>query len=501
MEHTLPESFENVSMTCKSIYIKSTSLRTRHNDLKTRYQDFSYDLFDDADADGEDDTERVAEQLANQLENCYSSLQLLLRIADDPLIMEYIVTADFKNDRIPNDYRFTEAVAQQAKESKNLLSLLGNSSYFHHAGYDPERLLDHLVTKFGPENGTSGVAATFLLTLLPNVTTLSLPEEWVTYDWGDSKDFWERDPALEDLTIRANDPNDPTAGLSKLTSIIPSVASGYDTRWALEMFNPFLSIRTVTSFIAGGCVAVEDGYTGMPFPNPSDENYGVNIEEVILAGSVVDAEELQKFLERLPKLKHLKISYETKWHGCGHDMDANAIFAAIESTTGDTLESLTFAVHSCYGDVSIVKPPKQFTKLKELELDSQVLMGVNSATTVSPLVDLVPASVERFCLLVERMEDYGPKLNRLFEGFVADIGEKLPNLKEVVIRYLGEELLDLDALEVVAGETPETGLLVTPWKRELVALRKLIDVRTVKLLVDTATFMEGFCEKYGLVPE
>lgn len=498
----MPESFENLSMTCKSIYIKSSNLRTKHNKLRKRYRHFSYDLYvsSNEEADGEDNV-TTEEQVAQQLEHCYSSLQLLLRIADEPLIARYMVTADFKHDTVPRNHRFTDAVAQQARKSENLLTLIGDSAYFYHAGFEPTEILDHFVQKFRPQDGTSGIAATFLLTLLPNVTTLALPENWGTYDWHNPDVFWKRKYALEDLVERANDPKYLAAGLSKLTSILPSAAWGYDARWPLETFNPFLSIKSVTSFIAGGCVAVDDGYTGCPFPDPSDENYGINIEEVTLAGSVVDEKELQTFLRRLPKLKHLKISYETKWHGCGHDMDAGGILAAIESTTANTLESLTFAVYTCYGDISIVTSLKGFTKLKDLELDSLILMEVDRATDVSRLADLVPASVEKFTLLVEKTRDYQPMLNQLFKDVSTDIEKKLPNLKDIVIRFRGENLEVSDMLEFSTQEINEADPSVAPWRKELATLKNLLSVRTVTVPIDTASFMEGFCEKYGVVPE
>lgn len=512
MEDTMPDGFESLSMTCKSFYTSTPDLRKKHNHLKELYNHFSYDIYVDESDDSNDEynEEEEAEEIANHLSNCYSSLQLLLEIANEPIIAKYIVTADFKNDAIPYDTRIMEAVAEKARTSVKLLSLLETSVYFKETAINAQTVVDHLAETYVPEHQQSGLAATFLLSLLPNVTTLTVPKDWETYGWDPSLTLWEMYSALNDIVARANDPNDPTASLSKLTTILPSAAWGYDCRWALSTFNPFLSITSVTKFIAGSCRAINDGYTGARFRKPENENYGKNVQEVVLAGSVIDAEEISTFLTCLPRLKDLKISYETKWHGCGHDIDSGAITSAIESATGDRLESLSFSIFACYGQNSSgVQGMKGFTKLKELEIDMDLLMTTGSGPRLPKLGDLLPISLERFVLIADEPDDEAASLNGMFDNAVVEVEKKLPNLKEIVIQYWAPGELVLTFLEEgldggsLADDTVKLQQDTLPsWKRQLQLLGKRVSVSVVRLdRRSHASFMVDFCETYGLEAE
>jgi len=62
---------------------------------------------------------------------------------------------------------------------------------------------------------------------------------------------WEAWELLDEIAKRANDPSDSSAGLSKLTSILPSTAWGYENKWPLSAFTPFLSIKSVRNFCVG----------------------------------------------------------------------------------------------------------------------------------------------------------------------------------------------------------------------------------------------------------
>jgi hypothetical protein len=312
VEKTMPEGFGNFVLSCKAVYQAGTHLIEEHNTLRRRYRHFRYE------GDG---------NLSDQ-DTCASSLQLIARIAEDPRIAKYIAVADFKADgRAWKDGSIQKPLHEHVNNSSEFRALLEKSTYLRDTGDDASIVLEHLTAHFEPYKGTHILAATLLLTLLPNVTQLSLPKRWEL--WGDSK-TWDASSLLDAIVKRANDPRDSAAGLSKLDSILPSIAWGYDTRWKLSTFIPFLSIESVRKFCAGSTRALDNGYRGYPFEAPKYETFGRGLEVVELVAAVVDAIELRKFLSRIPRLKAFRlkafrVSYETQWSGCGPHFDASAV--------------------------------------------------------------------------------------------------------------------------------------------------------------------------------
>jgi len=216
------------------------------------------------------------------------------------------------------------------------------------------------------------------------------------------------------------------------------------------------------------------------------DSFGAGLEVVELVGAVVDAIELRKFLSRMPRLRSFKLSYETKWHGCGHDWDAGDVMSVIEDQVGEQLEDLSFSILNCYGDPgSEITSLKNFKKLKQIELDVEVLLGAyhrpsrpqridgkvasSEPREIPQLGDLLPPAVESFCLLVHKLQDSTKVMNKLFSKIAADKDDKLPNLREIIIRNdsegipeefprdsedaVREELEELDS--IAAGQTSE----------------------------------------------
>jgi hypothetical protein len=215
IKETIPESFENLAVTCITAYNASQYFLPKHNKFRRRYRNFAYGS---------------AQELQDG-RTCATSLQLIHGIAEEPVIARYIVSADFKNDQLPEEVETCRAQIQQITASPYVLQLLKNSSYLQSAGVDPSTVLHHLISQHKPA-GTASLAATFLLTLLPNVTTLALPKNWeeserLLYDAPTVEKPLEVRDLLDEIVERANDPSDSTAGLSKLTSILPSTAWGY----------------------------------------------------------------------------------------------------------------------------------------------------------------------------------------------------------------------------------------------------------------------------------
>jgi hypothetical protein len=489
VQETMPEGFENFVLSCKAVYNTSGILLEQHNTMRRRYKHFKY---------------RGAGDLSDQ-ETCASSPQLIARIAADPLIAKYMVSADFKEDSIPEDEDNVEALVQLLENSWEVRSLFDDSPYLKEAGVDPSAALRYIVDQCVPEEGDPSLTATLLLSLLPNVTEIALPKEWEQlesnrrYLQRRTEIPWNMWPLLEAIVKRANDPSDSSAGLSKLASLLPSAAWGYENRWKLSTFTPFLSITSLRRFCAGSCRAIDDGYTGAAFNIPEYKSFGMGLEVVELAGAVVDGRELLKFLPRLPRLKTFRLSYETKWHGCGHNYDAGAAMTAIEDSVGHQLEELSFSILNCFGDIeSRVMSMKEFTKLKRLGLDMEALpVYIGDQTDIHlneipRLCDLLPPTVESLVLLAAQIRDYTQKFACLFSETSTNLERKLPKLKRIVIRSQPQrsDVNNSPGMEDMSGEEQS-------WKKKLRALEPLVEVEFMEVNDDALPqFMERFCHRY-----
>ena len=437
---TLPEGFESFLLTCKAIYALGQSKISRHNELKRRYGHLAYV------------NTRRPPAMEDQFIVC--SLQLLREISQDPLIARYIVTADLKNDRgrartddYPPDLNEVQA---DGKRNQAILRLLEESPYLRAARQDPSTWLDAILGNMSkPE-----FAPAFLLTLLPNVRELALPV-W----WGEqSDDICEVLDLLDTIPKMANQAQNSTASLSKLTTLKPMLGTGYEARAALQTMTPFLAIHSVREFYGGSLIAVDDGYTGYPFHTRYD-TFGDNLEVVELAGSLMTPEECVKFTKRMSRLKTFRLSYECKWHGCGHDWSAGAFTAALMAGTSETLEYLSLSVLDFSGAItSGISTLKGFGKLRELELDTCLLQPKASNITgegkaesenwvVPRLIDLLPASLEKLELLTLSDKESMECLQSLFTDFVAERDVRLSHLGRVSIRQGGHGIRDPSTIE------------------------------------------------------
>ncbi|KAL5313555.1 hypothetical protein ACEPPN_017976 [Leptodophora sp. 'Broadleaf-Isolate-01'] len=117
--------------------------------------------------------------------------------------------------------------------------------------------------------------------------------------------------------------------------------------------------------------------------------------------------------------------------------------AAVEHGCGDRLQNLSFSLHSSLGpSATFVKSMKNFRKLKQLELDMELLsipsdlstFRGETSTTNPPLRDILPTSVDRISLLVGNVWEQPAGLKNLLAEVCTGGESKLPNLKEIVIR-------------------------------------------------------------------
>ena len=218
----------------------------------------------------------------------------------------------------------------------------------------------------------------------------------------------------------------------------------------MQTMAPLLAINSMREFYGGSLIAVNDNYTGKDF-DPRYATLGPNLEVIELAGCCMTPRECAKFTKGMRRLKSFKLAYEVKWHGCGYEWSAGQFVAALMASVGGTLERLSLSIYTWVDDlITAVTDLRGFKKLKELELDTQVLVGppytsdvgfdedLREVTGVPPkvprLLDLLPPSLEKLDLLTDTSESSTQCLQALFTDFVAEKDTILPHLKHVTIR-------------------------------------------------------------------
>ncbi|KAH6719470.1 hypothetical protein BKA61DRAFT_571479 [Leptodontidium sp. MPI-SDFR-AT-0119] len=133
---------------------------------------------------------------------------------------------------------------------------------------------------------------------------------------------------------------------------------------------------------------------------------------------------------------------------------------AVEHGCGDRLQNLSFSLHSSLGpSATFVKSMKNFRKLKQLELDMELLsipsdlstFRGETSTTNPPLRDILPTSVDRISLLVGNVWEQPAGLkNLLAEGdAVKEVQERLSKkIFDVSVESLG--IIPSDSTEYTA---------------------------------------------------
>ena len=152
ISHTIPEGFESLALTCKDIHVLCTPFIQHHNTLRSQYRHFNY-------------TKTPSR----------TAFDLIYRIALEPLVARYIRHADLINDSI--FIHGEGALAYHRGLNDGVLRLVSESPYLKQAGLDWEVFLNRMGQDV-TANQYSQDAASFLLTLLPNVQTLNVPDGW-----------------------------------------------------------------------------------------------------------------------------------------------------------------------------------------------------------------------------------------------------------------------------------------------------------------------------------
>lgn len=153
---------------------------------------------------------------------------------------------------------------------------------------------------------------TFLLSLLSNVQEVNFGMKWTR--------SWQSDPETDALlnVICRNAGTGPFEALAHVDTLKTSGETGYDERAGLEDLNPFLVLPGLRKLRGINLVALDDGYTGIPF-KWRHPGLTCNLEEIEITHSCVagNGNDLAELFRHTPKLRSFKLVYAVKWHGAG----------------------------------------------------------------------------------------------------------------------------------------------------------------------------------------
>lgn len=478
VEYTIPANLDSLSLTCRGLNRAVQRYIPEHREMKRRFRNFSL---------------RSREDVFATTAGTYGpiidvALGLFLELVQNPDIGWYVEKTDFTNETGTFGFDQHYSSGHIDKRTQNisrdkLQDYIYGISCIDPFQMDPSKWVDSLLIDISnPEDGTS-CCLCMLLAGLPNLKELSLPSDW-TLDSHDVHANIDHKMQFLDLLVNmANESQTEDVPLGKLRRIMPSDGCGYESRHALQSIAPLLALTSLEEVSIGSAVAVDDGYTGIPF-EPRGRVLGPNLKILELHGCAIVDEEMAKLLKDMNNLQSLAFSFEGKWHGCCHDMffgrlvQAIADSPAVRSLTDLTLDIV--ALHGC--NLSPVRDFKAFKRLENLVLHIGYMWREAQPTPTaehplewllreedpSDLEAFLPTSIKSFTLLADAQDKSVKALEYLFSGVDVDVFHG---------RCLGLEQfrLVLGSAGATSGiaEAPEIDRKTEPWPKIMAMLQVL----------------------------
>lgn len=425
--HVLPEGFESVAVTCRKIYTLCIPFIQRHNALHSRFHHFSYH------GNPKDPSLTIA-----------TADELIRRIAVEPIVARYIQYANFMRDS-PCSYISTRGFIGDADCREDVIRLFADCPYLEQAGLDWKKYLDKIEEELNGDKlpHYSQHAAAFLLTLLPNVKKLILPQYWKPLNATD-----KLIDAIVHKTKRSNSLCDRPS-LAQVTRFEPYVSLVPQDRFDLGLASAFLALPRIRSFRGPSCVVMDDNHKSI-----KHYSFGETLESVFFVACCVDEVGIADFLKNTKRLKTLKYSHSTKYNISIQCWDICKFIAAIKRQVGSHLVELSISIGEPFGSIAPGKVSMGgFPCLRQLEFPLEIVIcnitaAACRASTLSESLfggssdheldcdalfigDLIPASVSVLSLISNGTDHHDKALDVMFRDFAARKETTLPALKEI----------------------------------------------------------------------
>ncbi|KAL8652428.1 MAG: hypothetical protein Q9226_004275 [Calogaya cf. arnoldii] len=431
VEYTVPEGLESTALTCKQFHaICRPFIKPTTRDLRDWLHDFAY-YADDF-------------QWTNDIRTAFD---LINRIAQEPLLARYIRHADFSSDSrhtkwwgdmprcLPAEF-YCEAAVRE---------LLADSPHLQRAALDWQQYHAN-IRKDLETTHYSQHAAAFLMTLLPNLESMTLAKLWIP--------LAATDQLIRSLTNHANEPRLPniTPSLAQLTRIEVLTSTGsHFSRVVLGGVVPFLALPRLQSLHGISCTNHIRTADNPTHSDPSnDTNIGQALTSIDLVACCIDDIVIGHLLKHTPRLRKLQFSYATRRHPDPQEWDICKFLAAIECQVGSHLEELSISIRHLQESI----PPGKtsmlgFQRLRKLELPIEVVLSnISGARGKTPaksagdgfstheddpyISDLVPVSVHQLSLISnDGSNEHAKAIELIFRDFAARKGFTLPALQEI----------------------------------------------------------------------
>ena len=248
--HVLPEGFESVAMTCKRIYALYIPFIQHHNTLRSRFNHFKY-----------------LKMFEHSSLTILKATELIGCIAIQPIVARYIRYAKLNFDS-PGTYARPHGFVEffeDADSREKVVNLFKNSPYLKGAGLDWKEYLDKIEEDSNPHGiptRYSQHAAAFLLTLLPNVERLTLPNQWKPND--------ATEKLVDAIVYKAETSSSLHDGssLAQITQFKPCFPSGPQPRSNWDIAQPFLALPRLQYFRGSSCIAINGHDKSIVHTNP-----------------------------------------------------------------------------------------------------------------------------------------------------------------------------------------------------------------------------------------
>ena len=456
--HVIPEGFESLAVTCKRIHALCIPFFQHYNALNLRFRHFAFyeDQYDSSRTIG-------------------TAGDLIRRIAVEPVVARYIRSADLKLDS-PRSHIISHHFIQESDCREDILRCFANCPYLKRAGLDWKDYVHKIEGEFNQNKRPhySQYAAAFLLTLLPNVEKLILPQYWRQLD--------DTDKLIDAICQIAKHPSSHIlcnrSSLARVTRFEPYVSLVPQDCFDLDLTKPFLALPQVRSFRGPSCVVFNEQ---VEYKNTVSKKlsyvFGKTLESISFEACCIDEKAIADFLKDASHLKTFRYSHSTKKGISPQRWDICNFIAAIERRVGSQLVELSISIREPFDSIAAgnVSMRKGFPCLRQLEIPLEVVMcnitankstvGGSSDVALS-IGDLIPASVSILSLISSGKDHFDKALKVLFLDFAVKKESVLPALKEIhLVCPNGADIIYKNHCEELLLEAHRAGvvLYLQPW--------------------------------------
>ncbi|KNG46364.1 f-box domain protein [Stemphylium lycopersici] len=474
IDRTAPDGLESFVLSCRTVYGRAAAQIHHHNAMKRTWN-------------------RTTNRSPTRLGD---TLAVLYEISREPIIAQYIENLFLWDRRSENQISHDSSIAtfrNDANAMEEIKDLLRGAEHYANADGDEwwSRILEE--DRADDQSTMDKLYATIaLLSLLPNLKVLQLPDRWHEVREGESAESLI--PSVQALVSMSNAAGYRSKPLAQLETLLPFVEEGYDIRIGLQCLAPFLELKSIRNLFAVSCVAVDENWGGLPFnwPNPTARSPLTRVE---FASCCMDAAGLAGFLANVEALRVFRYSHQTKWHGIEHDWNAGEVLETLANYCSDTLVDIALTIDELFGEIiNGLSSFLRFTKLEKLEVDVECFCGPplesGQRQGMEPHIpegavawghidipcmgDMLPESMRELHVNTNYPQPSEASLKALFKNIVERRKNKLLKLHTAIIRQYKSSSAKIIAanhevvMEVFDEEVanPRPRSMMPLWKRE-----------------------------------